>query len=101
MKGVYVITDLSTGQQYFGSASGEANGLWQRWSAYAHLSNLTGGNHDLERLRAERGDAHIIGNFQYTILEIFDPKTRAEVILQRETFWKNALDTKAHGMNRN
>lgn len=47
--------------------------------------------------RAERGDAHIMGNFQYTILEMFDPKSRAKVIIQRETFWKKASDTRRMG----
>jgi hypothetical protein len=101
VKGVYVITDVSSGRLYIGSASGEANGLWQRWSAYAHLGNLTGGNRELEQLRVERGDAFLIENFQYSILEIFDPKTRADVIVQRESFWKLALDSRAHGMNWN
>ncbi|WCD93819.1 hypothetical protein [Microbacterium sp. nov. GSS16] len=40
-------------------------------------------------------------NFSYSILEIFDPKTRADTILTRESFWKNALDSRAHGMNWN
>ncbi|WP_402844267.1 GIY-YIG nuclease family protein [Microbacterium sp. GXS0129] len=101
VKGVYVITDLSDGRQYVGSASGEANGLWQRWSGYAHLKNLTGGNKELNRMREELGDAHIVENFQYSILEIFDPKTKAETILQRESFWKLALDSRRHGMNLN
>jgi hypothetical protein len=101
VKGVYFITDLSSGRLYVGSASGEANGLWQRWSGYAHLKNLTGGNRDLEQLRQDLGDAHIVENFQYSILEIFDPKTRADAILARESFWKNALDSRAHGMNWN
>lgn len=101
VKGVYVITDLSDGRQYVGSASGEANGLWQRWSGYAHLKNLTGGNKELKRMREELGDAHIVENFQYSILEIFDPKTKAETILQRESFWKLALDSRRHGMNLN
>ena len=101
VKGVYVITDLSDGRLYVGSASGEANGLWQRWSGYAQLRNLTGGNQELEQLRRSIGDEHIIENFQYSILEIFDPKTKAETILQRESFWKLALDSRAHGMNRN
>lgn len=65
MKGVYVITDLSNGRLYVGSASGEASGLWQRWSGYAHLKNLTGGNRELEQIRRNLGDAHIVGNFQY------------------------------------
>ncbi|MEW2005725.1 GIY-YIG nuclease family protein [Microbacterium sp. NPDC079208] len=101
VKGVYVITDLSDGRQYVGSASGEANGLWQRWSGYAHLKNLTGGNKELNRMRDELGDTHIVENFQYSILEIFDPKTKAETILQRESFWKLALDSRRHGMNLN
>lgn len=101
VKGVYVIADLSSGRLYVGSASGEANGLWQRWSGYAHLTNLTGGNRELERMRQELGAAHITSNFQYSILEIFDPKTKAEAILHRESFWKQALDSRAHGMNLN
>ncbi|SBS69944.1 GIY-YIG nuclease family protein [uncultured Microbacterium sp.] len=99
---VYVIADLSDGRLYVGSASGEAIGLWQRWSGYAHLKNLTGGNRELERMRSDLGDAHIVGHFQYSILEIFDPKTKAEVILARESFWKQALDSRhPHGMNAN
>lgn len=101
VKGVYVITDLTDGRLYVGSASGEGDGLWQRWSAYAHLKNLTGGNKELVRMRAELGDDHIINNFQYSILEIFDPKTKQGAILQRESFWKLALDSRVHGMNAN
>jgi len=101
VKGIYVITDLSDGQLYVGSASGEANGLWQRWGNYARLTNLTGGNRELERIRSELGGVHIVENFQYSILEIFDPKTKAETILEREAFWKLALDSRRHGMNRN
>ena len=101
VKGVYVISDLSDGRLYVGSASSEANGLWQRWASYAHLQDLTGHNKELERLKEDLGDAHIIDNFQYSILEIFDPKTRDATILQRESFWKKALDTRLHGMNHN
>lgn len=101
VKGVYVITDTSDGRLYVGSAAGEASGLWQRWHSYAHLNNLTGGNKELERLRSTLGDRHIIDNFQYSILEIFDPKTKAETILQRESFWKLALDSRSHGLNSN
>jgi len=101
VKGVYVIADLSDGKLYVGSASGEANGLWQRWSSYAQLRNLTGGNKELESRRRSLGDAHIIEHFQYTILEIFDPKTKPEMVVQRESFWKLALDSRGHGMNMN
>jgi hypothetical protein len=101
VKGVYVITDRSDGRLYVGSASGEANGLWQRWAGYAHLRNLTGGNKGLEDVRVLHGDEHIVDHFQYSILEIFDPKTKAETILQRESFWKLALGSRDYGMNRN
>lgn len=101
VKGVYVITDLSSGKLYVGSASGEANGVWQRWASYAQLQNLTGGNRELERIRSDLGDDHIVDNFQYSILEIFDPKSKTEVVLKRESFWKLALDSRVHGMNQN
>lgn len=101
VKGVYVITDLSDGRLYVGSASGEASGLWQRWRGYAHLRNLSGGNKEFENVKGNLGGQHIVDNFQYSILEIFDPKTKTETILLREAFWKSALDSRAHGMNWN
>lgn len=101
VKGVYVITDLSNGQLYVGSASGNTDGLWQRWSCYAHLSDLTGGNKEFHHILENKGKDYIINHFQYSILEIFDTKTKVEVILERENYWKNVLDSKQHGMNHN
>lgn len=101
IKAVYVITDTSDGRLYVGSASGEADGLWQRWAIYANVNNLTGGNTKLEALVEERGPEHIINYFQYSILEIFDKKTRGDMILQREAFWKLALDSLENGLNAN
>ena len=101
VKAVYVITDTSDGRLYVGSASGEADGLWQRWTAYANVKVLTGGNVKLEALLAERGAEHIVNHFQYSILEIFDKKTRDQTILQREAFWKLALNSRANGLNAN
>jgi len=65
------------------------------------VNKLTGGNIKLEALLAERGPEHIVNNFQYSILEIFDRKTRDDTILQREAFWKRALDSRANGLNAN
>jgi len=101
VKGVYVVTDLSSGRLYVGSASGEANGLWQRWSSYADIRNLSGGNRELQNMKLDLGDDHLIEHFQYTILEIFDPKTRDATVIERERFWKLALASRDHGMNRN
>ena len=101
IKAVYVITDTSDGLLYVGSASGEADGLWQRWTAYANVNKLTGGNIKLEKLLKERGPEHIVNHFQYSILEIFDKKTRDDTILQREAFWKKALNSRENGLNAN
>lgn len=100
VKGVYVITDLNTGQLYVGSASGNTEGIWQRWSSYANFQNPTGGNKEFNIIH-EKTPSYITQYFQYSILEIFDTKTKIETIIERENYWKNVLDTKKHGMNHN
>ena len=101
VKGVYVITDKSNGKLYIGSASGNTDGIWQRWSGYAHLENLTGGNKEFNNILLNKGKEHIQKYFQYSILEIFDTRTKSEIILERENYWKNVFDTKKNGMNHN
>lgn len=98
VKGVYVITDTSSGDLYVGSASGNNEGLWQRWACYADINNLTGGNKAFENMK-KNGSEHIIDNFTYSILEIFDMKTDRQYILHRESFWKKVFDSIKHGMN--
>lgn len=100
VKGIYVITDKSTGKLYIGSASGNAEGIWQRWSNYADIKNLTGGNKFFEELKGI-DNQYIIDNFSYSILEIFDMRTKQEDILNRGNFWKDVLKTREFGMNRN
>lgn len=101
VKGVYVITDLSNGKLYIGSASGNTDGIWQRWSDYANIENLTGGNKLLNEIKLDKGKDYIINNFQYSILEIFDIKTKANTIINRENYWKNVFCTRKYGMNFN
>lgn len=101
VKGVYVITDLSNGKLYIGSALGNTDGIWQRWSDYANIENLTGGNKLLNEIKLDKGKDYIINNFQYSILEIFDTKTKADTIINRENYWKNVFCTRKHGMNYN
>ncbi len=98
VKGVYCITDTSTGQLYIGSASGNDEGIWQRWKSYADVSNLTGGNKTFKELK-NNGANYIIDNFTYSILEIFDMKTKSDDIIHREEFWKRVFQTVKHGMN--
>ena len=101
VKGVYVITDLSNGKLYIGSASGNTDGIWQRWSDYANIENLTGGNKLLNEIKLDKGKDYIVNNFQYSILEIFDTKTKVDTIINRENYWKNVFCTRKHGMNFN
>ena len=98
VKGVYCITDTSTGQLYIGSASGDAGGIWQRWSSYANVDDLTGGNKTFEELKKNGAD-YIIDNFTYSILEIFDMRTKREDVIRREEYWKRVFQTVKHGMN--
>lgn len=98
VKAVYVITDIKTGKLYVGSAYG-TGGLLNRWNEY--INNLTGGNKEFEVLVKEKGENYIKNNFKYSILEIFDTKTKDEYIVERESYWKNVFETKKFGMNRN
>ena len=98
VKGVYCITDKSTGKLYIGSASGDNEGIWQRWSAYADINNLTGGNKTFEELKNSGAD-YIIDNFTYSILEIFDMRTKREDIIRREEYWKRVFQSVKFGMN--
>ena len=98
VKGVYCITDKATGRLYIGSASGNSGGIWQRWSAYGDVDNLTGGNKTFEEIKDVDAD-YIIENFTYSILEIFDVKTKREDIIHREEFWKKVFQSVKHGMN--
>ena len=93
-KGVYLITDISNGKMYVGSAYGE-NMLLGRWRSYIKTRN--GGNVELKKLSS----AYIKANFKYSILDIFKSTIDDKVILERESWWKVALQTREFGYNQN
>ena len=95
IKGVYLITDTSTGKHYVGKASGNV-GIWQRWCAYA--DNGHGGNVELKALLNHHGPDHR-RYFQYSILEIADTHASDLDILARESYWMNVLKTREFGLN--
>ena len=88
--GVYLITDTRDGRQYVGKADG-AERIHQRWSDYA--ANGHGGNVELRGLDP--------ATFRYSLLRVFDPATPQSVIDGAESHFKQALDTRRHGLNRN
>ena len=95
VKGIYLITDTSSGKHYVGKASGN-EGIWQRWCAYADTGH--GGNKELRRLLKANGEGHA-QNFQYSILEIADTHASDDDILARESHWMEALKTRDFGLN--
>ena len=67
------------------------------FSSSLSIKKLAGSDSEIE----EKGEKYIQTNFKYSILEIFDTKTKQEYILERENYWKNVFETKKFGMNRN
>lgn len=92
IKGIYLITDTSTGKHYVGKASG-CDGIWQRWCSYAKSGH--GGNEELKKILKENGSDHT-NNFQYSILEILASDLD---IIARELYWMNALQSREFGLN--
>lgn len=93
-KAVYLICDSSNGMQYVGSAYGE-NMLLGRWKDY--VANGNGGNIELVNIDF----SHIQKYFRYSILETFKSTTDDNVILERESWWKDVLMTRSFGYNKN
>lgn len=98
-KAVYLITDISTGKLYVGSATAQYGMLLQRWSSYA--TNGHGGNIELEKLVREKGPAYVEENFQYSILENYNARMDDHYILKREMWWKETLKSREFGYNAN
>ncbi|MFE5336091.1 GIY-YIG nuclease family protein [Isoptericola sp. NPDC056573] len=88
--GVYLITDTRDGRHYVGKADG-AESIRQRWTAYA--TNGHGGNVELRTIDPT--------SFRFSLLRVFDPSTPTRVIDEAESHSKVALDSRAHGLNRN
>lgn len=97
VKGIYLIADKLTGKQYVGSAYGEEC-IWHRWSSYAKDGH--GGNVELKELLRSNGEDYKY-NFKYSILEVCNMNLGNEYIIGRETYWKEVLQTREFGLNRN
>lgn len=106
--GVYVLTDVSTGKLYVGSATGD-EGVYGRWktyliSGYDANENENGEypNKKLKELVRSEGIAYIQNNFKYSLLEIF-PKNKIgrDKALQRESYWKKVFESRQWGYNDN
>lgn len=98
-KAVYLITDTYNGKLYVGSATSDKGMLLQRWSNY--VENGHGGNKELLALVKEKGFDYVKQYFQYSILENYNAKIDDHVVLKRESWWKDTLQSKRFGYNGN
>ena len=94
--GVYLITDLSGGRQYVGSAHG-VDGILGRWKSYARTGH--GGNRLLKDLLAR--NPQTVTGFQFSILRALPTSLTKDEILDNETLYKKKLGSRAHGLNAN
>jgi len=96
-KGIYLISDTTTGKLYVGSAYGE-NGIWGRWSDYVK-TNGHGNNKTLKDL-IEKDPAH--GNhFHFSILMLLPSTITPDEAIKKERLFKNKLGTNSFGLNNN
>jgi len=90
-RGIYFIHDQSDGKGYVGSAYGGAN-ILGRWEGYAKTGH---GNNRLLRKRDPR-------DFKFSILERVSPDMEADLVIRRESGWKERLHTRdPFGLNDN
>ena len=99
VKGVYVITDVSNGKNYVGSAYGES-GIWARWHAYMRTGH--GGNTELRKVIQKKGKEYAQENFKLALLEHRPMRADDKLIHERETYWKEVFLSRGDtGYNKN
>lgn len=98
VKGIYLITDISTGRLYVGSAYGD-NGIWGRWSEYVK----TGGHGGNKTLRAlvDTDPCYAINNFRFSILMVMNKSVTPAEAIRKEALFKRKLGSNSFGLNEN
>ena len=89
-RGIYLLTCPKTKEQYVGSATGDS-GFWGRWQFYIQTGH--GGNVALKTRDAS--------NYQVSILEVAGTSATTDDILRKEALWKEKLQSREMGLNRN
>ncbi len=89
-RGVYLLTCPKTREQYVGSASG-AGGFHARWMAYVRDGH--GGNVGLK--------SRDPSDYQVSILEVAGSAATPEDVLAMEALWKQKLQSREMGLNKN
>jgi hypothetical protein len=89
-KGIYLLTCPWTKEQYVGSATGEES-FWGRWQEYL----TTGHGGDVALKSREPSD------YQVSILEVAGTASSHDDIIKMESKWKDKLQSREMGLNRN
>ncbi len=98
IRGIYLITDTSSGKIYVGKASGQG-GFWQRWSDY--IADGHGGDVDLKKLIEKNGGIdHARKNYKFTLLEIVESCIDSDID-DRENYWKRVLLSRMENVGHN
>lgn len=93
VRGVCLLVDVDSGQQYVGSVKG-AESLLGRWLEYSG----GGDGGDVGLKAAAKGRSR---NYQVSVLEVVGEYTPDETIEQLESYWKTKLLSRRFGLNRN
>jgi hypothetical protein len=93
-KGIYLLTDVSNGKLYVGSAYGDEM-ILTRWRSYVKTAH--GNNVELRSLEIN----YIKDNFRFSILDIYKSTTSQEIIIERENWWKEIFLSRKFGYNKN
>lgn len=94
---IYAISDVKDKKIYIGSTYG-FEGIWQRWSNYV-ATNGHGGDVKLKEIIDDNPN-YAYDNFIFSILEYFYDENK-DIILNRENAWKEILQTRSLGYNKN
>ena len=89
-KGIYLLTCPKTKEQYVGSATGE-DGFWGRWQSYIQTGH--GGNLGLK--------SRDPSDYRVSILEVAGSQMATNEIIYLEQRWKEKLQSKEMGLNKN
>ena len=99
VKGIYLISDTSTGKRYVGSAYG-VGGVWSRWCEYVVTGH--GDNVELRKLVTDPTLEYCRKSFSFALLEHRLGQAPDKMILDREGFWKSILLARGeYGLSRN
>jgi hypothetical protein len=90
VRGVYLLTCPRTNEQYVGAAHG-GDGFLGRWLGYARSGH--GGNVGLK--------SRDPSDYRVSILEVAASSASVEDILAMEARWKDKLQSREMGLNRN